>query len=328
MALVVGAIIGTLVYSRVAFKLQIVAVPNERTLHGQTIPQGGGVVIAVLFLGTALTLQVGGRLQPDWFWALMGGGVMAVTGIVDDARGLSQRLKFAVQILCVVWALSWAGGLAPVQLGFRVVELGVAGDVFALVGFVWFINIYNFMDGVDGMAASGTVFFSVAAGTIVAVRGDANAALLLWALGASSLGFVVWNWPPARIFLGDSGSGFLGYTVGVMILLTTHQGSIGLWTWLILLSYFLTDTTATLLVRMTRVRRFWAGHRSHAYQNLARIRGSHLGVTIGVVVVQLVWLLPLALGSVAYPRYGTVLWLVSAAPIVPFVLRYGSLYKG
>jgi Fuc2NAc and GlcNAc transferase len=147
--------------------------------------------------------------------------------------------------------------------------------------------------------------------------------LILALLAACSLAFLVFNWPPASIFMGDSGSLFLGYSFGVLIAITVTSGIISVWTWLVVFGYFAGDTTTTTLVRILTIRRWYGDHRSHAYQNLARIWGSHLKVVRGVTLYHILWLLPLAIWSALVPPTAPLAAVLAFAPAVYWALRYG-----
>ena len=136
---------------------------------------------------------------------------------------------------------------------------------------------------------------------------------------------MVFNWPPASIFMGDSGSVFLGYIFGALILFTVKSGDISIWTWLIVFGYYFADTTVTQLMRIIIVKKWYLPHRSHAYQNLARITGSHLKVTGSVVLYNVVWILPLTIWSVMKPEMALFAVALSIGPSLVFAFKYGPL---
>ena len=142
---------------------------------------------------------------------------------------------------------------------------------------------------------------------------------------ACSSTFMIFNWPPASIFMGDSGSVFLGYIFGALILFTVKSGDISIWTWLIVFGYFFADTTVTQLMRIILVKKWYLPHRSHAYQNLARITGSHIKVTGGVVLYNVVWILPLTIWSVLKPEMALFAAFLAIAPSLVFAFKYGPL---
>ncbi len=328
-AVLVLSIIGVAAYVPLARRFGIVAVPNERTLHQGSVPRGGGAVVVLVFLASLAWLYVRGDVPRPWFIALFGGGVaISVVGFVDDIVDLSTRTRVLVHLAVALWAVGWLGGLERLDLGVTSIELGLVGLPLTVLGLIWMINLYNFTDGIDGMATSGAVFVCAAAAGLMAWHGGSPAVVPLAVLATASVGFLVFNWPPARLFLGDAGSGFYGYALGVIVLATVNAGQLSLWTWIILLGYYIGDTTTTVVLRMRRVRRFWGTHRSHAYQNLARVWDDHLRVTSMVLAIDLAWLLPLAIASVRWPSAAPLLAVLALAPIVVLTLRYGPRYAG
>jgi Fuc2NAc and GlcNAc transferase len=324
-----AAAAGIAAYRPLAARLGIVAVPNERTLHKGIIPRGGGAVVVLVFLAGLAVLYAGGELPVRWFLALfVGGAAVSGVGFVDDIVNLSTKTRVVIHAVVAAWAVACVGPVRSLDLGFAVIELGPLGHALTVLALMWMINLYNFMDGIDGMATSGAVWFCLVAAAILEWQGGSPLATPLALLGAASLGFLLFNWPPARIFLGDSGSGCYGYVFGVFIVVTVSAGELSLWTWLILLGYFVGDTTTTLLIRMRRVPRFWGTHRSHAYQNLARVWQSHRRMTGLVLAVEALWLLPLAIASVRWPALGVALAAVALAPIVALAAKYGPRYDG
>jgi Fuc2NAc and GlcNAc transferase len=154
--------------------------------------------------------------------------------------------------------------------------------------------------------------------------GESDWLTLFVFLAASTAGFLLWNWPPAKIFMGDSGSGFLGFTLAILAIMTSIDGPINIWSWLILLGVFIVDATITLLRRAINGESWYRAHRSHAYQILASRLGSHKKVTVGTMVLNIIWLLPLAYLASIYPYWGAALCLVAWMPLVVLAFVVGS----
>lgn len=326
-AALASALAGTFFYGKLATRLGIVAVPNERSLHQHDVPRGGGVAIAAPFLVAMVVLYAAGELPLRWFLALFGGGaVLAVVGFIDDVVEVSARLRILLHAALAAWALGCLGGAPALDLGFATVQLGAAGLALFGLGLVWMINLYNFMDGIDGMAASGSVFICACAASLLIAARSPAIGVPVAILGAAALGFLCFNWPPARLFMGDTGSAFQGYVFGVFVLLSMATGALSPWTWIILMGYFVGDTTTTTLLRILTVKRWWGTHRGHAYQNLARIWRNHRRMTLLTLAVDGLWLLPLALASVRWPHQAMGIAALALAPIVGFTLKFGPLY--
>ncbi len=304
---------------------RVLDVPNERSSHSAPTPRGGGVGIVAVFLLIVAWLSVKNGLPNGLAAALIGGG-MAVAGIglLDDHYQISARLRILIHFAAAGWALWWLHGVGPLQVGAYNWDFGWFGQAVALVGLVWMTNLYNFMDGIDGIAAVESVCVSGLGAlmlTWVGLGGLATGALVL--MGASA-GFLLWNWQPAKIFMGDVGSGFLGFVFGVLAIASTRERPLLIWPWVILLSVFVVDSTLTLLRRFMTGARWYEAHRSHAYQHAARRWSSHSRVTLAIATVNIVWLFPLALGACVWPAAGLLLAVLALVPLVCAALHYGA----
>ena len=271
-------ILGILIYKRIAINLGILANPNFRTLHETSVPRGAGIVFSSIFVLGVFVLFYFNFLSKDLLFILGFGGAMAtIFGLIDDIFDIRAIRKLLFQICLSIWMLIFFdGGVLFSDAGF----LATIKILLFVLFIVWMINAYNFMDGIDGMAISGAFYVSFTLTLITLItNGSLELAVLFILLMASAGAFMLFNWPPASIFMGDSGSIFLGYLFGSFILITVIKDEISLWTWLVIFGYFFADTTVTLLARIILVKKYFKPHRSHAYQNLARITGSHLKVT-------------------------------------------------
>jgi Fuc2NAc and GlcNAc transferase len=221
--------------------------------------------------------------------------------------------------------LYWLNGMqSPVPVDLPWLP-GWVTTVLMTIYLVWLVNLYNFMDGIDGIAGAEAVTVTVAAAGLYGLVGiPAPAGMVPGLLAAAAAGFLVWNFPRARIFMGDAGSGFLGLMLGACSVLAALQAPALFWAWQILLGVFLVDATVTLLRRVLRGERFYEAHRSHAYQHAARRVGSHRPVTRAVVAIDVVWLLPMA-ALVATgrlePLYGIA---IAYAPLIALALYYNA----
>jgi len=320
------SLIGNYYYPRFALRLHIHAVPNYRSLHPKVTPRGGGIVVALADLVAVLVAHWLGLIQhPYLLIFFMGGLVVALVGFADDKFELPPISRLLVQFAAAIWILYWYGGMPPLGFGAVNVHFGWVGNVVAVLAMVWFFNLFNFMDGIDGMATSGTMYVTGAATLILLVNNDQELALLSALTCAAAAGFAYFNWPPARVFLGDAGSSFFSYTIAALILGSIWSDGMSLWTWMILLGYFLVDTTTTLLIRVVTVKKWYRAHRSHAYQNLARIWDDHLKVVRLVLLIEVLWLFPLAMLSVWMHQIAPLITVVAFLPIVVFSVRNGPL---
>lgn len=307
-----------------ALRTQLLDLPNERSSHTQPTPRGGGLALVVSFVFGLVCLWLWGGVAAEVLVAVGVGGVLiAAIGYLDDRHGLPARWRFLVHMLAASWALWWLGGFPALPVFDVELRLGWLGIPIGVVAIVWLLNLYNFMDGIDGIAATEAVTVAVGAALLLWLQGDAGAAALLVILAAAALGFLVWNWPPAKIFMGDVGSAFLGYVFAVLAL-GLSSGALNLWVWLILLGVFVVDATYTLLRRLLRGERVYQAHRSHAYQRAARRWGSHKKVTVATAGINVFWLLPLAGVAAAYPDWGVVVLAVAWLPLLGVAVALGA----
>jgi Fuc2NAc and GlcNAc transferase len=301
-------------------------VPNARSSHVLPTPRGGGLAIVVTSLLASSVLAVTGHLDLRLYYALVGGGsAVAVVGHLDDCGRIGIAGRFVVHIAAALWATLWLGGLTDLHFGSGVVHLGYGGTVLSVVGIVWALNLFNFMDGIDGIAASQAIFMSAAGAALAMVAGLSNSTPAVGlVLASASVGFLAWNWPPARIFMGDVGSGYLGFALAVTALASIHESAVMLPVWLILASVFVLDSTLTLLRRLARHERVYEAHRSHAYQWQARRWNSHVRVTVTCWLINLLWLAPWGWMCVRFPAHGGWFVVGAWAPLILLAIACGS----
>lgn len=278
---------GTGLYIRIAKRKDIMDLPNSRSSHTDPTPRGGGVVFSGLFLLIVLASLVffpEGN-HPFLLAQLSGGTIIAITGWVEDVKGLTPKIRLGIQFLAVAIALFIMGGFPSLDLGIVTLPLGIIGSLLALVGGVWLVNLYNFMDGIDGLAAGEAVIVSIAGGLIMMEGGETSTSYMLFALAALVGGFLVWNWAPAKVFMGDVGSGFLGYVFAVCAFAGERSGSAPALIWAVLLSVFIVDATLTLLKRIGERKNLARAHRDHLYQQALIDFQSHCPVTLTALVL-------------------------------------------
>jgi Fuc2NAc and GlcNAc transferase len=276
-------------------------VPNIRSSHTRPTARGGGIAIVLVAIAACLAQWAMGALGTAAFvGGALGGLLVAAVGYADDMRSLPAKYRFIVHLLgatlLVAVMLRTAG---PRSLLHGIPDAIAA--VLLILGTAWSINLFNFMDGIDGIASSQALFVSGASALLAGLAaGHSPWETLSLAAAGASLGFLLWNWPPAKVFMGDVGSGFLGYWLAAAALGLHVDGSLGIWSSVTLGAVFFADATATLIRRVHRGERWYEAHRSHAYQILSRRWGSHLKVTTLVWVLNLVVVLPLAYASLAW----------------------------
>ena len=307
---------------RYALSRQLLDRPNERSSHSMATPRGGGVAIVVAFL-VGLLVSGEGVSEPAMIALLFGGIGVAVVGFVDDHGHIAARWRLLTHFSCAAWILYWIGVPRFDWMGMTV-DLGPFASVLAAFYLVWMLNLYNFMDGIDGIAGieavtvgvGGTLVYWVAAMPLVSDVG------LPALLAAAALGFLVWNFPPARIFMGDAGSGFLGLMFGALSLQAAVTRPVLFWCWLVLLGVFVVDATVTLIRRSLRGERIYEAHRSHAYQHASREFGAHRPVALAVTAINVLWLTPWALAIASGQVDGVVGLAAAYIPLLALALRF------
>ncbi|EGW53868.1 MraY family glycosyltransferase [Candidatus Endoriftia persephonae] len=309
---------------RYALRRGLMDIPNARSSHLVPTPRGGGLA----FVSSLMLAVLGSYLMGGWAslggrelaLALWGGGLLiALLGFWDDHGHIPARWRLAGHLLVAGGALVLLG--VPGSLGL---PEWLAYPLF-LIGIVWLLNLFNFMDGIDGIAGSEALSVTGGAMLLIGWLGmDSVLSDWLGVAAAATAGFLLWNWPPAKIFMGDVGSGFLGYLLAIFALQSANIGLLPIWSWLILLGVFIVDATLTLARRFLAGEAWYSAHRSHAYQILSRRWRSHRRATLGVLVINLVWLLPLAALAAARPALGVVLTLLAYLPLILLGLKIGA----
>jgi Fuc2NAc and GlcNAc transferase len=297
---------------------RLLDIPNARSSHALPTPRGGGLAIVLAFAMGATALYFLQVLSGPEFAGLLGGGLtVAAIGFLDDHRHVPARYRLLAHVAASIWLLAWRQGWPPANW----LEYGAT-----LLFLVWMLNLFNFMDGIDGLAAGETAFIASAASLLLLVGGGAALGHILATvlLGCAAAGFLGWNWPPAKIFMGDAGSGFLGFMTGALAISASSQGKLPLAAWLILAGAFFADASFTLLRRMATGQRWTQAHRSHAYQRAAILYGGHRVVALGFLAIGLFWLLPLATATVYWPKLQYLFLGVAYLPLIFLAYRFDA----
>jgi len=300
--------------------------PSERSSHTLPTPRGGGAAIVAAFFASLLWLLIRGQFDAvRAALLLLGGTAVAGVGLLDDRYTLPAPARLIVHLaaataaVALIGAVTFGAGSAPTAAGIW------AARLFSVIAMVWAINLFNFMDGIDGIAASEAVFVAGAgAGLYWLVGGDPALSTAMLCLAAASAGFLLWNWPPASIFMGDVGSGFLGFVLAALGLMAVQNDAIPMEVWPILGGVFLVDATVTLIRRVAHGHRWHEAHRMHAYQHLALRWRKHLPVTLAVNLINVLWLLPCATYAALTPARAPLSMAVALLPLMALALISGA----
>lgn len=305
-----------------ALKKNIIDNPNERSSHSVPTPRGGGVAVvcsyllalAVLIYSQQLTVHIGLTL-------MVAGFVIALLGFLDDHGHINSMLRLAIHFLVAIGAVISLGGFAEVTI-FNGLQLGFVANIIAVLFLVWLLNLYNFMDGINGIASVEAITTTASMAMLYYLLNTSLNSDLLWLLAACVFGFLLWNFPKAKIFMGDACSGFLGLTLGILALIALKENLAMFCAWIICLGVFVVDATYTLIKRVLSGYKMYDAHRSHSYQILSRKWGSHTPVTLAVAAINLLWLFPIAYITTtqqwAYPEFAI---LIAYLPLVFLAIK-------
>jgi len=280
---------------KVLIEKEIVDRPNERTLHKGIIPRGGGlIIVAALIIALILAATLS---KNTLFYTVLTGIALAWASLswLDDKYDLSPKLRLLIQVAIAgltVAAFGWVEQLLSFKLGWF-------GPVVSLLGLVWMANLYNFMDGMDGLAGSQSVIAALTLSFWFYISGDSTLACICLVIAASSYGFVLRNWSPAQVFMGDVGSITLGAVFGSLIIIGVSRYGISVLSFVSLFAVFIVDATVTIMLRASRGEKIWLPHRQHFYQRLANAGYDHSSIVIAAVCLMIICSL-LATLSVAY----------------------------
>jgi Fuc2NAc and GlcNAc transferase len=284
-----------------ALSKNILDIPNERSSHIAPVPRGGGIAIIITFILSLSCLRWLNIVEQNLFMALMGGIVIGALGCIDDVYSVAARIRIIVHFMMSIWVLYWLQGFAGLEFTKNFLAHWI-NLVLASIAIVWCINFYNFMDGIDGLASGQGIFIGLSSGVAFLLCGASSLSIVMFLFTASIAGFMVWNWPPAKIFLGDVGSGFIGYIFSVMIVYSASKKILPLEFWLIIFVVFAGDATFTLIKRAYQKKNWYSAHREHAYQSLIISGASHKEVTLKVLGFNCFFLLPLAFLTLFFPN--------------------------
>ena len=274
------------VFCAYAFKFNLLDVPNARSTHVDVTPRGGGVIFVLLWLFCLIFAFIQEWVTYTEFWLLLPTTfIISLLGYWDDHQGLTVRRRFIIQVGVAMLAVALLGAISTFRLfSENPFYLGSAALGLGVLGLVWSTNLYNFMDGLDGIAAVEALFVFGVGGYLFWQEGS-NVFLLAWALVLGVGGFLVWNWPKARVFMGDVGSYCLGFLVALFALIGDQNYHIPITLWVILYGVFWFDATVTVLRRLIKGENISVAHRGHAFQRLYLSGFSAKQVLAGVVVL-------------------------------------------
>ncbi|WP_029529318.1 MraY family glycosyltransferase [Pseudomonas sp. S9] len=312
-------------YLKYALSHNLLDAPNARSSHSIPTPRGGGVSIVISFSIATCIIFFSGLITPRLFVALSGAGIgIAIVGFLDDRKPISARWRLVFHFIASIWVLYFLGGLPVINIAGVEFYFGWIGHLLAVLYLIWLLNLYNFMDGINGIASVEAICACFGAALCYYLAGQYSSAYIPLVLAFSVLGFLYWNFPRAQIFMGDAGSGFLGIVLGGVSIHAAWVAPQVFWCWMILLGVFIVDATFTLFRRLVRGEKVYEAHRTHAYQNASRLFQGHTPVTLAIIVVNLVWLLPLSLLVASGFMDGFFATLLAYGPLTVLALKFDA----
>ena len=309
------------IYISLAKKFKFFSKPHQGGVRQDIIPTSGGIAFGLAYL---LMVFLFNMLQPvpqDYLSSIIyGSGLMLLTGFIDDIYSITSTIRLIIQLIFVM-GVSFLFGVQDL--------LNSSLDYITLVpiiilGSIWIINTFNFIDGADGLVSTNSAIFSLVGGIYLLLNQQEILATLLFMLSAVNIGFLYFNWSPARIFMGDSGSLLLGSLFVIFLIGSYTEGLTSFWSWLILLSIFYVETTVTLLVRIRRKENVLSVHHSlHAYQQIIINSGIHSLPAKISVLINFLWTVPMSFLAFVYPEYGGIFLMFTCIPLAVCFYRFG-----
>jgi UDP-N-acetylmuramyl pentapeptide phosphotransferase/UDP-N-acetylglucosamine-1-phosphate transferase len=316
--LCIASFLATFVMKRIAIKQSIIDTPHSQSLHSAPTPKAGGLAIAVTWYIYIFCFFLSGTIDKQLFYALLPGIFIVLTGFIDDIKGVSPIIRIAVYILASIIGLTFLGGLGYFDFATFHFKLHWTVNILVVVGMVWAIILFNFLDNIDGYLGSEgiLIFFSffLFTGNMFAL-----------AFAACILGFLYWNWPKARIFCGDTGSTLIGYTFIIFALYYQNKHQLSLIVPIILSGLFWMDGSLTLFRRWKNKEKLNEKHSKHATQRLVQSGFSHHKVLIIGIFINGLLILD-SYFALKYPE-ATVYAIVLQIAIVYGFIRFADKRK-
>jgi len=280
-SLVIVSFALTMVIMKFSLKRNILDIPNERSSHTLPTPRGGGLAIVISwYLGISI-LFFCGEVSSNLYFALLSGIFLAIISLIDDIFTIKPAIRLFIQSITVVISFVLLKGIEPFIFHNTGIILRIILYSITIIGMIWFINLYNFLDGIDGYASIEAICISLA--LFLFTGHNINLFLI-----AAVTGFLIWNWPKAKIFMGDVGSTQLGFIIAVLGIYFHNEHKISIIYWLILTAPFWFDATLTLYRRWRNKEILSQAHRKHIYQRLVQSGFSHLQVDILLFIFNVV----------------------------------------
>jgi Fuc2NAc and GlcNAc transferase len=295
-AILILSFTGTFFSREFAIKRNIIDIPNDRSSHTRPTPRGGGLAIIFAWYAGLVCLRILNLIEQNLFLSLACGIVLAVISFLDDIYDIKPVIRILFQSLTAILGLTFIGGFKTFYVGDNIFEYTIVFSCIATVGIIWFINLYNFLDGIDGYASAEAIMVALG---IYLISGSPVLLVLIFAV----FGFLIWNWPKAKIFMGDIGSTQLGYILIILGIYFNNNFQVNFAGWLILTSLFWFDGSLTLYLRWRNKEKLSQAHRKHYYQRIVQYGFSHKKTVIISIIINLMYILLVFISENGYISY-------------------------
>ena len=316
-AFILASVITTSVIRYFSIKNNFLDIPNDRSSHLAPIPKGGGISIIGTLIFTIVILFYYKMVASEFVISMtIGLVIVSVVALVDDYKNLSPMIRVIIYIISAAFSLFMIGGLDSVSINNHSYNLSYIGYFLGVLFLVWLTNLYNFMDGTDGFAAIQTISVSIFCFFLFYLSNNVPFFIILLCLTSTTIGFLYWNWSPAKIFMGDVGSCGIGFFFGLFSIYTERAEIISITVWLIILSPFIGDATLTLLKRIINNEKWYEAHNSHAYQILHQSGLSHSRLALNLLFINICLIWPLGYFAHTYQNLELFMLILSYILII------------
>lgn len=298
--------------------------PVEKSCHIKPTPTAGGLAILFSYSIFIYTLIVLLGANANIFLILLISIIpVAFTGLLDDLKNVNIYIRLLVQFFSATLIIYYF------QINnstyFEINQSTILITILSIILSVWLMNLFNFMDGIDGYASTECIFISFVA-SILLYLNDSESLMYVYlaGLGAVNIGFIFRNWYPAKIFMGDTGSISIGCILAFFIFYSASESILSIYTWLILLSVFIADSSYTLLVRVVTKKNIFRRHLTHAFHKMTIKENSHLFTVKKMILINLSWVFPMSFLSNIYSDYNIVLAITAYLPLLFILIKIGA----
>jgi Fuc2NAc and GlcNAc transferase len=309
---IVTSVITTSIIRNFSIKNNLLDIPNERSSHRTPKPKGGGIsIVGALIFTIVILFQYEMIASEITISMVIGLVIVSIVALINDYKNLSPLIRTVIYIISAGFSLYIIDGFESVVINNYSYNLGYIGYCLGILFLVWLTNLYNFMDGTDGFAATQTICVSLFCFYLFYLSNNIPFFIIMLCLVSTTIGFLFWNWSPAKIFMGDVGSCSIGFFFGLLSIYTENKGIISITVWVILLAPFIADATFTLIKRVVNNEKWYEAHNSHAYQKLHKHGISHSQIASCLFVINVAVIWPIAYFAHTYKNYELFMLILS-----------------